>query len=83
MTAADNDFRLDTAVLLIGFNRMGPLRQVFEAVRQARPPRLYFAADGPRKEEERALWLRFEPGGLAGIWRNTKKYWSNWPLSYG
>lgn len=54
MTAADNDFRLDTAVLLIGFNRLGPLRQVFEAVRQARPPRLYFAADGPRREEERA-----------------------------
>ncbi len=40
MTAADNDFRLDTAVLLIGFNRVGPLRQVFESVRQARPPRL-------------------------------------------
>lgn len=29
------------------------------------------------------LVLRFEPGGLAGIWRNSKKYWSNWPLSYG
>lgn len=54
MNAPDNDFRLDTAVLLIGFNRIGPLRQVFEAVRKARPPRLYFAADGPRNEQERA-----------------------------
>lgn len=45
---------LSTPVLLIGFNRIGPLRQVFEAVRAARPARLYFAADGPRSEEERA-----------------------------
>lgn len=44
---------LSTAVLLIGFNRIGPLRHVFEAVRAARPARLYFAADGPRNEEER------------------------------
>lgn len=51
--AADSAFRLETPVLLIGFNRIGPLRQVFEAVRQARPPRLYFAADGPRSEQER------------------------------
>ncbi len=44
---------LTTPVLLIGFNRVGPLRQVFEAIRTARPARLYFAADGPRNEEER------------------------------
>ncbi len=44
---------LSTPVLLIGFNRIGPLRKVFEAVRAARPPRLYFAADGPRNEAER------------------------------
>jgi len=45
---------LSTPVLLIGFNRIGPLRHVFSAVRAARPARLYFAADGPRTEEERA-----------------------------
>ena len=53
MNAAETPFRLDTAVLLIGFNRVGPLRQVFDAVREARPPRLYFACDGPRNEAER------------------------------
>jgi branched-chain amino acid transport system permease protein len=26
--------------------------------------------------------LRFKPEGLIGIWRDTKKYWSNWPLAY-
>jgi hypothetical protein len=45
-------FKLATPVLLIGFNRIGPLRQVFQAIRAARPPRLYFAADGPRNEAE-------------------------------
>jgi hypothetical protein len=56
MTMAGPDtkqFTLTTPVLLIGFNRVGPLRKVFEAVRAARPPRLYFAADGPRNEEEK------------------------------
>lgn len=53
MTAADHDFRLTTPVLLIGFNRVGPLREVFSAIRAARPARLYFAADGPRSEQER------------------------------
>ncbi|MBK9177289.1 MAG: nucleotide-diphospho-sugar transferase [Flavobacteriales bacterium] len=53
MAASVEPFTLRTPVLLIGFNRIGPLRQVFQAVREARPPRLYFAADGPRNEEER------------------------------
>ncbi|GGG32996.1 nucleotide-diphospho-sugar transferase [Hymenobacter glacieicola] len=39
---------LQTAVLLLIFNRPDTTRQVFEAVRRARPPRLYVAADGPR-----------------------------------
>ena len=52
MAGDDKPFTLTTPVLLIGFNRVGPLRQVFEAVRAARPPRLYFAGDGPRNEEE-------------------------------
>jgi len=36
------------AVLLILFRRPEQTRQVFEAIRQARPERLYLAADGPR-----------------------------------
>ena len=39
---------LTAPVLLIVFNRPQPTRQVFEAVRRARPTRLYVAADGPR-----------------------------------
>lgn len=54
MTHGNAPFVLSTPVLLIGFNRVGPLRQVFEAIRAARPPRLYFSGDGPRNEQERA-----------------------------
>lgn len=39
---------LDTPVLFIIFNRPETTRIVFEAIRQARPKRLYVAADGPR-----------------------------------
>ena len=39
---------LNAAVLLLVFNRPDTTRQVFEAIRQAKPPRLYVAADGPR-----------------------------------
>lgn len=28
------------------------------------------------------LILRFKPEGLIGIWRDTRKYWTGWPLSY-
>ena len=41
---------LSTPVLLIVFNRPHPTRRVFEAVRRARPARLYIAADGPRPD---------------------------------
>jgi hypothetical protein len=39
---------LQTAVLFLVFNRPETTAQVFEAIRQAKPPRLYVAADGPR-----------------------------------
>lgn len=28
------------------------------------------------------LFLRFEPRGLAGLWRDVKRLWVNWPLRY-
>ena len=40
------------AVLLLTFNRLNYLIHVFEAVRQAKPPRLYIASDGPRPSKE-------------------------------
>lgn len=39
---------LETAVLFLVFNRPDTTKQVFEAIRMAKPPRLYIAADGPR-----------------------------------
>lgn len=43
---------LNTAVLFLVFNRPEATAQVFEAIRQAKPPRLYVAADGPREGHE-------------------------------
>jgi branched-chain amino acid transport system permease protein len=28
------------------------------------------------------LILRFKPDGLIGVWRDARKYWSQWPLAY-
>ena len=39
---------LQTAVLFLVFNRPDTTAKVFEAIRKAKPPRLYLAADGPR-----------------------------------
>lgn len=41
-----------SAVLFLVFNRPDTTQQVFEAIRAARPPRLYVAADGPRLYKE-------------------------------
>src|SRR5688572_23603845 len=41
---------LHTPVLLVIFNRPETTTLVFEAIRQARPPRLYIAVDGLRPE---------------------------------
>lgn len=43
---------LQTSVLFLVFNRPDTTKQVFEAIRQAQPPRLYVAADGPRANRE-------------------------------
>ncbi|WP_296643792.1 hypothetical protein [Roseinatronobacter sp.] len=43
---------LTTPVLFLVFNRPETTARVFEAIRQARPPRLYVAADGAREGRE-------------------------------
>jgi len=43
---------LNTAVLFLVFNRLDTAKQVFEAIRTAKPPRLYIAADGARGSRE-------------------------------
>ena len=40
---------LKTAVLFLVFNRPNTTTKVFEIIRQAKPPRLYVACDGPRE----------------------------------
>jgi len=53
---------LNTAVLFLVFNRLDTTKQVFEAIREAKPPRLYVAADGAREtkngEEEKTKQVR-------------------------
>ncbi|MEY2885027.1 MAG: hypothetical protein RL490_2751 [Pseudomonadota bacterium] len=39
---------MDSPVLFLVFNRPDTTARVFESIRQAQPPRLYVAADGPR-----------------------------------
>lgn len=46
------NFNLSSAVLFLVFNRPHTTQRVFEAISQARPPRLYVAADGPRENRE-------------------------------
>ncbi|PKN53490.1 MAG: nucleotide-diphospho-sugar transferase [Deltaproteobacteria bacterium HGW-Deltaproteobacteria-13] len=41
---------LNTAVLFLIFNRLDTTKLVFEAIRRAKPPRLYIAADGYRPD---------------------------------
>lgn len=42
---------LDTPVLLITYKRLGTTKQVFEAIRQAKPPRLYIASNIGKDEQ--------------------------------
>ncbi|MBF9022612.1 glycosyltransferase family 2 protein [Rhodobacterales bacterium FZCC0069] len=49
---------LQTAVLFLVFNRPETTARVFEAIRRAKPPRLYVAADGPRGDRPaEAEWV--------------------------
>lgn len=45
-------YPIKTAVLLLVFNRLETTKQVFEAIRQVKPSRLYIAADGARADKE-------------------------------
>tara|TARA_A100001015_G_C15044862_1_gene742863 strand:- start:7462 stop:8436 length:975 start_codon:yes stop_codon:yes gene_type:complete len=51
-----NEFKpphqLNTAVLFLVFNRLKTTKQVFKAIRKAKPPRLYIAADGARIDQK-------------------------------
>lgn len=65
------NFQLNTAVLFIVFNRPDTTVRVLDAIRQARPPRLYIASDGPRPERP----------GDAGLVSEVRKLFNeiDWP----
>lgn len=42
----------DIPILFLVFNRPDVTKKVFESIREAQPPRLYVAADGPRKNRQ-------------------------------
>lgn len=42
----------NTSILFLIFNRMDTTKRVFEEIRKARPPKLYIACDGARKQIE-------------------------------
>src|SRR3954453_10688914 len=46
---------LETPVALMMFNRPDLTARVLDAIRHARPKRLYVVADGPRTPQEKAL----------------------------
>ena len=48
----NNYSKTTSPLLFLVFNRPDTTQRVFETIRQAQPPRLYVAADGPRKEIE-------------------------------
>ncbi len=47
-----NDYQLNKAVLFLVFNRPDVTTRVFAAIREAKPPRLYAAANGPREHHK-------------------------------
>lgn len=53
MSTEQNQPALTVPVLFIAFNRYDTASRVLDAIRSARPTRLYFACDGPRNEAER------------------------------
>jgi hypothetical protein len=51
MRKVEKAANLDTPILFLIFNRPQLTEQIFDAIRQARPSRLYIAADGPRQNK--------------------------------
>lgn len=49
-TQFKHSYKLNTPVLFLVFNRLDTTKLVFEAIRKAKPHKLYIAADGPRTD---------------------------------
>jgi hypothetical protein len=61
---------MTSPVLFIVFNRPQLTRKVFEAIRSARPPRLYISADGPRssRPDEQVICEEVRKAATAVDW---------------
>ena len=62
-TTINNDnYVLSEPILFIVFNRLNTTKKVFESIKDAKPPKLYIASDGPRDnkddEKNKVLELR-------------------------
>lgn len=57
-----SEFKVNTAILLLVFNRPKATVKVLDSIRQVRPPRIYVSADGPRSyidtDQEKILSVR-------------------------
>lgn len=62
---------MNTAVLLVAFNRPQKTRRILEAIRRARPKRLYVAIDGPRSN------IKEDAGRVAEVKETTAAI--DWP----
>lgn len=58
-------FDLVTPVLLVVFNRPHTTQRVFETLREAKPERLFIAADGPRPDRQGEVGLCAQVRGIA------------------
>ncbi len=59
-----NPYETKSAVLFVIFNRPGTTQKVFDAIRAAKPKRLYIAADGPRPAFLATRYYVNKPGKL-------------------
>ena len=48
--SSESPVSLSTPILFLIFSRPKIIKQVFNAIQQAKPPRLYVAGDGPRSK---------------------------------
>jgi hypothetical protein len=49
----EKNFKLNTPVLFLVFNRLETTKKVFEEIKRAKPKQIFIAADGPRNEKEK------------------------------
>jgi hypothetical protein len=57
---SNQNYQVKSPILFLIFNRPDVTQQVFDQIKKVKPPRLYIAADGPRKNKENEKNLCYE-----------------------